>query len=68
MTEKIKEALEYFDSRYFGKDYIIDHGKTLAAAYRDMREIAWAMAAILERRVGWEHAGDILNRYEEAIK
>ena len=35
MTD-IQEAIEYFDSRYFGKDYIIDHGKTLAAAYRDM--------------------------------
>jgi hypothetical protein len=42
--------------------------RDLAAAYREMREIAGTMAQILERRVEWEHAGDILNRYEEAIK
>lgn len=42
--------------------------KPLIEAYREMLEIAGAMAQILETRVAWEHAGEILNRYQEAIK
>jgi hypothetical protein len=36
--------------------------------YELLREIAGAMAAILETRVPWGRAGEILNRYQEAIK
>jgi hypothetical protein len=48
MTD-IQEAIEYFDSRYFGKDYIIDHGKTLAAAYREKCEEYNRLLDVAER-------------------